>query len=982
MATASDTLAAAEERALIASGARVSRGRPKKRRLVVIFLLVGLLIGGALPVVIYHAESSSPSSFIPAQVITVLSGTQTHACVDIEHCAVNISVTANSALIVGTTTYADVKLTYGLHGYTLTSIEYPTASSTYPQPAIEGVIITSSATVEVWANYTAKEYYDIIATDFGNTVVTNTFYQGASSSDGDSTAGTCSVTTSVANELVYNIIGDKHTSGTVTYGLGSGQNEIAAVSTTTDIDDGEASYYQDASSGSPYAMTDTLSTSEDWRTACVGLEPTAVPTAPTSLAAGSITSTTIPLTWSVTAAQSAYLTAGEVYWASYSGSCGAFSSSAAASSPYTSYTVTGLTSGNSYCFEVTVSNTTGASADSSVLSDVTTLASPLAPTSLSAYAEAGTTTVAVVNWTVGYQTATNQTLRQSSGSSCGTPATYTNIADPVANGSVITGLSAGTTYSWEVQGWDSVGEGAWSSCISTTTYAVPAGPSSLGTTGATTSTVALSWANPSGSLVNDTVYYGTACGTWTQVSTGGVATAYTVTNLNPYLTYCFAVSAWSAGAGGPLGHPYLNVSTLAGTPGVPTYLQAPSSTSSTISLTWINPTPSSGTLINDTIEYGTSCGTWTTHVSTGYAMNSYTVTGLSTSTTYCFAVSAWTQGGESVPSSTTTGTTAGSAPGAPSSLTLVSSSRTSLSIDWAQGTGGTIVNNTVYYKASSSCTGALTALSTGGASTTFTITGLTAATQYCVVVTAWNSGGQSSQSSALVESTQGATPPAPVDLTATAVGSGWVNLIWTNPTGYTLFNNTVYYAVSVCTDGLSKVSTDGVVPSWNLTGLTPATSYCIEVTAWDDQSLPSNSIIVATTGNVPAPGGNSSGPLGGGGTTQEPAFIQVITPTGAWVIVAIAVAAGILILWLPKRVFIGSLSLGAGGVFGTYLWFTVGPPLPPASDVGLFLWAATILSLSGAVALLAFKQWFAGTLVAILAAGIIAYSFLIYGLPL
>jgi PKD repeat protein len=191
----------------------------------------------------------------------------------------------------------------------------------------------------------------------------------------------------------------------------------------------------------------------------------------------------------------------------------------------------------------------------------------------------------------------------------------------------------------------------------TVSFSLPGAPTSLSGV-PTRNSVALTWTNPTsgGVLVNQTVYGGTSCGSWTLYSTGGNTTHYTVTALAAYTTYCFTVAAWSAGGEGSVRHPYINATTLASLPGAPTGLTAGSITYTTVHLTWTNPTPSDGPLVNDTIYYGLSCGVWTHYVSAG-VVTAYTVTGLSPGTGYCFEVGAWTSGGEGSLSSSASATT-------------------------------------------------------------------------------------------------------------------------------------------------------------------------------------------------------------------------------------------------------------------------------------------------------------------------------------
>ncbi len=75
---------------------------------------------------------------------------------------------------------------------------------------------------------------------------------------------------------------------------------------------------------------------------------------------------------------------------------------------------------------------------------------------------------------------------------------------------------------------------------------VPSAPTDLVATAVTSSVIDLSWTNPTGTLLNGTVYQGTTCGSWTKATGISVQTTYAATGLSADTGYCFAVTVWDS----------------------------------------------------------------------------------------------------------------------------------------------------------------------------------------------------------------------------------------------------------------------------------------------------------------------------------------------------------------------------------------------------------------------------------------------------
>ena len=346
------------------------------------------------------------------------------------------------------------------------------------------------------------------------------------------------------------------------------------------------------------------------------------------------------------------------------------------------------------------------------------------------------------------------------------------------------------------------------------------GPTGLRVGHVTTTSIPLSWINPQGTLLNDTVYQGPSCGIYsTNVSLGNATTSYLVVGLAPATSYCFAVSSWNATGQSPLSAPVVGT-TL---PDAPSALTLTAVTETTASLTWKNP---SGSLVNDTLFWSPgSCGSFSHAVSTDGATTSATVTGLTQGTRYCITVEAWSAGGNSSGSNAVNLLTS-QVPGAPTGLTAVHTSTTSVALTWTNPVGDGLLNDTVYQ--GTSCGEYTIRNSLGISGSAYTATGLASATAYCFAVSAWNSTGESPLSSTVIDTT---LPTAPSDLKVSAYNFTSISLTWSNPNG-TLVNDTVYWTSGSCGSYSDAASLGGAGTTYTIAGLKAGAVYCIAVVAW------------------------------------------------------------------------------------------------------------------------------------------------------
>ncbi len=188
-------------------------------------------------------------------------------------------------------------------------------------------------------------------------------------------------------------------------------------------------------------------------------------------------------------------------------------------------------------------------------------------------------------------------------------------------------------------------------------------------------------------------------------------------------------------------------------PSTPTNLTASATSSSQINLSWTASTDAVGVTGYRIYRAGTQIGT--------SATNSYSNTGLTASTAYSFAVSAYDAAGNnsaqsSSVSATTQAATDTTAPSTPTGLTATTISSSQINLSWAASTDAVGVTGYRIYRAG-------TQIGTS-ATNSYSNTGLTASTAYSYTVSAYDAAGNNSVQSGSVSATTGATASPPSTL--------------------------------------------------------------------------------------------------------------------------------------------------------------------------------------------------------------------------
>jgi fibronectin type 3 domain-containing protein len=415
----------------------------------------------------------------------------------------------------------------------------------------------------------------------------------------------------------------------------------------------------------------------------------------------------------------------------------------------TSYSNTGLAAGTSYCYTVAAYDNAGNNSAQSTSKCTTTTTTPdtTAPSVPTLTASAASSSQINLSWTAstdtggsglaGYKIYRSGTLLATT-----TGTSYSN-----------TGLAASTAYCYTVAAYDNVGNNSAQSasqCATTTASGADTTPPSVPTltvSAASSSQINLSWTastdNAGGSGVRAYQVY--RSGVFLATVTG---TTYSDAGLSAGATYCYTVLAYdNAGNTSAQSASKCATTTSSGAdttpPSVPT-LTATAASSSQINLSWTASTDNtggSGLRAYQIYRSGVFLATSTT--------TTYSDAGLAAGTTYCYTVLAYDNAGNnSAQSASKCATTSGGStlPSVPTGLTATAVSSSQINLSWNASTGATGYN---IYRAG--------VLLTTTTTTSYQNISLSAGTQYCYTVAAYNSTGTSAQSTSQCATTAAAS---------------------------------------------------------------------------------------------------------------------------------------------------------------------------------------------------------------------------------
>ena len=427
----------------------------------------------------------------------------------------------------------------------------------------------------------------------------------------------------------------------------------------------------------------------------------------------------------------------------------------------TTTTVTGLTNGTPYFFELRAVNAAGKSGASNE-APVTPLAPPGAPANFQAFGDQDHTVQ--LNWTSptddGGAPVTGFDVFEgtSPGGESATPVNPSPLAADTVSFNA-TGLTNGTTYYFTVAAINDVGVGTPTAEMSAVPSTVP-GPAVLTSAVAGDTTVTLHWTPPADDGGNAVNGYDVFDGP-TATSIGSTplnaaplaadATSYEVTGLTDATSYAFAIVATNNDGWGAQSN------ALTATPAsVPEPVANPKATSAngSATITWAAPSSNGGSPITG---YDVFEGTRPGHESTtplnstplGASKHIFVVTKLHNGTTYYFTVEAINEIGRSNPSTEVSATPA-TVPGAPASVGAAAGND-DVKVTWKPpgSTGGSAVTGYEVFEGTASGHESTTAVDSkplAASARSLTVAKLKAGTKYYFVVRALNARGLGARS--------------------------------------------------------------------------------------------------------------------------------------------------------------------------------------------------------------------------------------------
>ncbi len=562
---------------------------------------------------------------------------------------------------------------------------------------------------------------------------------------------------------------------------------------------------------------------------------TFLPNAPTNVAANTVSSTRIDVTW----------TDGGPFETGYQierctgAACTDFALIATTAANATSFQNTGLTPNETYRYQVRAVNAVGTSAYSPIVSSATDV--PADPADLAAL----TFSAARIDlsWTDNASNETEYQVERCSGVLCGVftplallPANTTSYSDET--------VVADESYSYRVRAFNVNGFSNYSN-VTTTNTSAPGAPVDLVATLATDSRIELAWSDKADNELSFEVERcaGAGCTSFTLLATlPANTTSYADEALVGNETFRYQVRAVNNVAVSA----YTNeaeANTLR--PASPSVFTATTVSATRVDLAWNE---------NATNEIGYRILRCSGDACTDFALlqeipansDSYSDLSAVAGQVYGYRVFAYNVAGQSDVIADVYATTA--VPEVPTGLTAVAASANQMDLTWTDAS-----NIEDGYRIEQ-CVGVgcefVEVGSTGPNATGFSATGLSINTVYSFRVRAFNAAGTSAYTAAVVGNTFG--PNAPSALSTTTVLSNQINLSWTDNATNELGFRIERCLGAACADFTEVGVAPANTPSFQDTGVSTGNTYRYRVRSYNGVANSGYSAIATGNTNVPA----------------------------------------------------------------------------------------------------------------------------------
>jgi subtilisin family serine protease len=383
----------------------------------------------------------------------------------------------------------------------------------------------------------------------------------------------------------------------------------------------------------------------------------------------------------------------------------------------------------------------------------------------------------------------------------------------------LSGLTATTNYEFQVKtvcNANSSSAFSASGTFSTTAATTCATPNNLASSNITASGATLSWTAASGASSYVLNYRVVGASTWSSdISTA--TNSYSLSNLTAATNYQFQVKTVCSTSSSSAYATAVAFTTTAAPCNTPTNLASSNITASGATLSWTAASGASSYVLNYRVV---GASTWSSDIST--ATNSYSLSSLTAATNYQFQVKTVCSTSSSSAYATAVAFTTTAAPcNTPTNLASSNITASGATLSWtaASGASSYVLNYRVVGASTWSSD-----IST--ATNSYSLTALTAATNYQFQVkTVCSTSSSSAYATAVAFTTSAAPCNTPTNLASSNITASGATLSWTAASGASSY--VLNYRVVGASTWSSDIST--ATNSYSLSSLTAATNYQFQV---------------------------------------------------------------------------------------------------------------------------------------------------------